>query len=274
MIAPEERQYLHWSIATPLRQYNAQKGVRHPCLSSAVRRPRPEQYGFSQSDMRTDVFGAGRTLLYAACGCYRESQLDRVQMSRRLKRTILRATNLHPERRYPNGLALKQALQRCEKASRPSPAGCSRFVCGGNLCRRRGAHFSHDHKCATGGAAAERRAAGQEASLADLWHLEYHEFCADNYQAMLDSALTSYAARDEQSLADACEALIAALYEDPSLLQGEKVDYALLQSVAGGLFCRIQRAKNQLWALVQCRNASAQPRRLWRIRQPFFSLPG
>ena len=66
---------------------------------------------------------------------------------------------------------------------------------------------------------------------------------------MLDSALASYAAHDEQSLADACEALIAALYEDPSLLQGEKVDYALLSPLPEDFFVvsNEQRINYGLW---------------------------
>ena len=67
VIAPEED-----SIALvdcdAARQYNAQKACDTLFVVSR-QTAAPEQYGFSQSDMRTDVFGAGRTLLYAACGC-------------------------------------------------------------------------------------------------------------------------------------------------------------------------------------------------------------
>lgn len=247
VIAPEED-----SIALvdcdAARQYNAQKACDTLFVVSR-QTAAPEQYGFSQSDMRTDVFGAGRTLLYAACGCYRESQLDRVQMSRRLKRTILRATNLHPERRYPNGLALKQALQRCEKR-RGRPLLAVAVLCVAAIFVAGAARiFPMTTNAPQAAQPQSVEPPGQEASLADLWHLEYHEFCADNYQAMLDSALTSYAAHDEQSLADACEALIAALYEDPSLLQGEKVDYALLSPLPEDFFVvsNEQRINYGLW---------------------------
>ena len=45
----------------------------------------PEQFGFSQTDVRTDIYGAGRTLLYLLCGSFEERQLDSVVCSRRLK---------------------------------------------------------------------------------------------------------------------------------------------------------------------------------------------
>ncbi len=53
---------------------------------------------------------------------------------------------------------------------------------------------------------------------------------------MLDDLLTRYAARDKAPFADACEALITALYADPALLQGEKVDYALISPLPADFF--------------------------------------
>ena len=37
----------------------------------------PEQYGFGQSDIRTDIYGIGRTLLYLLTGGYRLEELDK-----------------------------------------------------------------------------------------------------------------------------------------------------------------------------------------------------
>ncbi|MCI6377176.1 MAG: hypothetical protein MR842_05400 [Clostridiales bacterium] len=193
----------------------------------------PEQYGFSQSDERTDVYGAGRTLMYMACGCYHARQLNRLRLSRAFKRVLLRAASAQPERRYPSAAALKAALERCRRFRRlPLAAGAALavgIVVLGVACLRPSplgeAVPSFLQDTAEGG------------RLAEIFQLNYNEaFREENYQGMVDELLSCYAQRDKDKLAQACEALVAALYADPGLLAGEKVDYAQLDPLPGDFF--------------------------------------
>ena len=67
----------------------------------------PEQFGLAQSDFRTDIFAAGVLL---------NMMLTREHPSKllyqgKLKRVIEKCTQINPEMRYQNVLALKQALK-------------------------------------------------------------------------------------------------------------------------------------------------------------------
>ncbi len=183
----------------------------------------PEQYGFSQSDERTDVYGAGRTLVYMACGCYHAEQLNRVRLSRGFRRVLRRAASTQPERRYASAAALKAALERCRRFRRWPWAAAAALAVGmallGAACRWPapiGEAFSSFSRNLTEGE-----------SLSEVFQLDYNEaFQGERYQAMTDELLACYALRDKDKLAAACEALVSALYADPGLLTGEKVDYA------------------------------------------------
>ena len=191
----------------------------------------PEQYGFSQSDERTDVYGAGRTLLFLACGSYHEKQLDRLRLSRGLRRVLRRAVSAQPERRYASAAALKAALQRCRRlehwpwAAAALAAGMA-VLCACLRPAPAGQAFSSFARNLTPGQ-----------SLSQLFGLDYHEgFQGERYQPMLDEALACYALRDQDGLAASCEALVSALYADPGLLTGEKLDYAQLDPLPEDFF--------------------------------------
>lgn len=191
----------------------------------------PEQYGFSQSDERTDVYGVGRTLLFLACGCYREKQLDRLRLSRGLRRVLRRAASVQPERRYAGAAALKAALRRCRRL-RHWPWAAALAVGMALLCAAclrpapMGQAFSSFARNLTPGQ-----------SLSELFGLDYHEaFQGARYQPMLDEVLACYALRDQDGLAACCDALVSALYADPGLLTGERVDYARLDPIPEDFF--------------------------------------
>ncbi len=73
----------------------------------------PEQFGCGQTDVRSDVYGAGRTLLYLACGCYDKKELDGADCSEKLKKVIRRAIEFEPARRYQKIGELREELLRC-----------------------------------------------------------------------------------------------------------------------------------------------------------------
>lgn len=93
----------------------------------------PEQYGFSQTDRRTDLYALGRTLIWMLTGSYDQEALDHVSISRRLRRVLLRCTDFSPERRYASAGELRAALA----GKGPGPlwnAVIAAVVCGVVLC--------------------------------------------------------------------------------------------------------------------------------------------
>lgn len=66
----------------------------------------PEQFGFAQTDERTDVYAVGMLMLYMISGCYDKKELR----SGKARRIIERSTRFDPERRYPNISKMKSAL--------------------------------------------------------------------------------------------------------------------------------------------------------------------
>lgn len=73
----------------------------------------PEQFGYSQTDSRTDIYGLGMTMLFLACGNYDRKYLKNIQMSVRLRRIIRKATAFNPDKRYPTAGCLRRDLLKC-----------------------------------------------------------------------------------------------------------------------------------------------------------------
>ncbi len=72
----------------------------------------PEQYGFAQSDVRTDIFGVGKTLIYLATGTYDAGNLDSYNYSKRFRQLLLSCVSLNKEDRPESALALSHSMKR------------------------------------------------------------------------------------------------------------------------------------------------------------------
>lgn len=71
----------------------------------------PEQYGYAQTDRRTDLFGLGMTLIWLLTGEYDPDSLDRAaQVPLHLRRALKKAAAFAPEDRYQSAAALASAL--------------------------------------------------------------------------------------------------------------------------------------------------------------------
>ncbi len=71
----------------------------------------PEQYGYSQSDARTDVYGIGKVLDFL----YRENSIYRtctLKTGKKLKKIIVTATAFDPAHRYQSVSEMKYALKK------------------------------------------------------------------------------------------------------------------------------------------------------------------
>jgi serine/threonine protein kinase len=95
------------------REYNADAATDTRCFGTVDFAP-PEQYGFSQTDNRTDIFSLGVLLGWLLTG---ESQprkaLPKLD-SPRLQKIVQTCTELTPERRYPSAELVKKALLRAD----------------------------------------------------------------------------------------------------------------------------------------------------------------
>lgn len=80
----------------------------------------PEQYGFKQTDARSDVYSIGCVLGYLLTGvmpdedAYHDALADESAVPAHLRAVVERATNMEPSARYQSAMDLAAAL-RCER---------------------------------------------------------------------------------------------------------------------------------------------------------------
>lgn len=73
----------------------------------------PEQYGYAQTDTRTDIYAIGMTMLYLATGSYDRNGLSQTDYSAKMKKTILKCCSFDPAQRYQTVMELKKAIASC-----------------------------------------------------------------------------------------------------------------------------------------------------------------
>lgn len=117
------------------RQYKPNQESDTRIMGSSVTAP-PEQYGFSQTDERADLYALGATLIWSLTGSYDRDSLEDAPVSSQLKRVLRKCTSFSPDDRYPTAQALKNAL--CGKSRRgrgllraAAAAACALAVCVG-----------------------------------------------------------------------------------------------------------------------------------------------
>lgn len=77
------------------------------CLMGTAEYAAPEQFGFSQSDARTDIYALGILLNILITGCFPKDVL----CSGSAARVVTKCTQMDPARRYSSVLQLKSALR-------------------------------------------------------------------------------------------------------------------------------------------------------------------
>ena len=78
----------------------------------------PEQYGYTQTDQRTDVYAIGQTMLYMVSESYEMNQLSECGVSRRMKKIIEKACSFEPDKRYGDAAQLRRAVEKCQANNR------------------------------------------------------------------------------------------------------------------------------------------------------------
>lgn len=112
-----------------MRSYR-EEGRRDTFLIGSDGTAAPEQYGFRQTDKRTDVYAIGRTLRFLAVGCYQEDAWKEASVSRRLYRIIDKAVSFDPAKRYQSAANLRKALEGYRKTRYyRAAAGVAVLVC-------------------------------------------------------------------------------------------------------------------------------------------------
>ncbi|MDE7220463.1 MAG: phosphotransferase, partial [Oscillospiraceae bacterium] len=96
------------------RSYDPERDADTACMGTRSTAA-PEQYGFSQSDQRTDLYALGVTLRWMVTGSYRAADLEEADCSEGLKRFLRKAAAFDPADRYPTAAAMGAALARLER---------------------------------------------------------------------------------------------------------------------------------------------------------------
>lgn len=78
----------------------------------------PEQYGYTQTDQRTDVYAIGQTMLYMVSESYEMNQLSECAVSRRMKKIIEKACSFEPDKKYGDAAQLRRAVEKCQANNR------------------------------------------------------------------------------------------------------------------------------------------------------------
>ena len=78
----------------------------------------PEQYGYTQTDQRTDVYAIGQTMLDMVSESYEMNQLSECAVSRRMKKIIEKACSFEPDKRYGDAAQLRRAVEKCQANNR------------------------------------------------------------------------------------------------------------------------------------------------------------
>lgn len=81
----------------------------------------PEQFGYQQTDQRSDLYSTGILLLYLCTGSYELEALDKIQ-SRSLRHLIETCTRFDPKRRFASARELRAQLTRQSRATTRSTA--------------------------------------------------------------------------------------------------------------------------------------------------------
>ena len=98
------------------RQYKEEKDTGDTRLLGTIEYAAPEQFGYSQTDVRSDIYSAGVV--------FSEIAIDKdAAFAKEWKRLVDKCTSFDPENRYDSVTQLKKSLVRCiEKSKRKSKA--------------------------------------------------------------------------------------------------------------------------------------------------------
>lgn len=93
------------------RSYKPEQETDTVCIGTRTTAA-PEQYGYAQSDQRTDLYALGVTLRWMLIGSYDPEALERTDCPAWVKRFLRKAAAFDPARRFSSASAMAEALRR------------------------------------------------------------------------------------------------------------------------------------------------------------------
>lgn len=244
------------------RQFTPDKS-RDTTLMGTPSHAAPEQFGFSQSDIRTDIYALGKTMLFIASGTTEDKDLHKLSITTPLRKIIEHCISFSPEQRYPDIVTLIKALEKYKHrllhrtfskkqllmiALIPL-VGITAFL-GGHYTARLQNPTSHmDNMPAknnsadsvtnndnpdtntsdiinAGNGSAEESIKAQSNGSPLLEQSGKQAFDITKYRNSANQIILDYYNDDKESLALHCESLVAALYKDDALIQIPGTDYS------------------------------------------------
>jgi hypothetical protein len=112
------------------RNYDRAAAADTVCFGTKDFAP-PEQYGFAQTDTRTDIFSLGVLLGWMLTHNSERKNICRNIRNRRLRRIVETCTAFAPDKRYRSVAQVKKALRNADRRRR---ARTTRWVCGVFAC--------------------------------------------------------------------------------------------------------------------------------------------
>lgn len=211
------------------RQFHPDKS-RDTQLMGTPSHAAPEQFGFFQSDFRTDIYGIGKTILYLATRSSDEKNCTTDSLPKNLYRIVQRCIAFSPEKRYSNVKTLQRDLKRClhRLSFRSSPTFHVCIIIAFLVCT----YSSSYGICIYNNHIEHTTPATNDTYPTTISSLrnqaEPSKYNLYQYQEHLDTILLSYFANDFETMTTETEQLMEALYADKALSEIETEDYAVV----------------------------------------------
>lgn len=218
----------------------------------------PEQFGFSQSDVRTDVYALGKTFLYLAAGTTDEHNLAQYSLSKPFQKMIARCTDFTPDKRYSDVNQLIRSLRHYQMQLKFSKTYAKQIITAaiflalgagagflsGSLPEKQPLSDTDSLSVGSSTAEAQNDLSDESNTAQDQNNLSSESDTNDSakdaslfeqsgamecdfgqFQDLVNQIILDCYNGDASSMATNCEKLVKALYEDEAVSQVTGTDY-------------------------------------------------
>ncbi len=185
----------------------------------------PEQFGFSQSDVRTDIYGLGITFLYLLTGSTDKKTLQNEFYAPELLKIIEKAVAFDPKSRYSSVFQMRKRLQAVQKKrTRQKTYYHSVFLMLFFISLGFAVGF-HLQDAQSSSEQADEKATDAQPHTQSLSEQAGAGECnLSIYQDYLDTIILAAYDNDDKTFAVTCRELITALYNNKELTRMEMPD--------------------------------------------------
>lgn len=190
----------------------------------------PEQYGFGQSDERTDIYGIGMTLLYAKTGEYCSDNINRLTGNKKLGNIIKKCCSFDPEHRFADVDQLMHALEGCCPETKRY-RNYIKILCMAAVLLIVASVYFFNQFLSLRPAFAQTvtkqpfsEEISEEKPESYKGRIIINGWDVTEYDKLTETILKSCDDKDYEQLAQQCEQLLAMLYEDEKLKAVDAID--------------------------------------------------